>query len=55
MGVTIYYLKNEFINWAGFLHANSNAISFGYTDIVLYIFDFKCQSTAVVLVGPPRR
>ena len=35
------------------MHAGCDAIISGYTDIVLYIFDFKCQTTAVVPVGPP--
>ena len=29
---TLLYLKNEFMNWTGFLHADSDAIIFGYTD-----------------------
>ena len=40
--------------WANFLHTDCDAKFFGWIDIVLYIFNFnKCQSTAVVLVGPP--
>ena len=30
----------EFMNWAEFLHADSDAIVFGYTDILHNIFDF---------------
>ena len=33
-------LLNEFMNWAYFLHADCDAIIFGKTNIVLYIFDF---------------
>ena len=36
-----------------FLHADYDAIIFGQTNIVPYIFEFKCQSIAVVLFGPP--
>ena len=44
-----------------FLHAECEAVSFGLTNIIFYIFyrllsssisSFKCQSAAVVLVGP---
>ena len=40
------YLKNEFINWAGFLNGDSDAIIFGFN-----FLSFKCQgSTTVVLL-----
>ena len=33
-------LLNKFMDWADFLHADCDAITFGKTNIVLYIFDF---------------
>ena len=40
------YLKNEFINWAGVLNADSDVIIFGF-----HFLSLKCQgSTAVVLL-----
>ena len=32
------YLKIEYTNWAAFLHADSDAITFDYTGILHYIF-----------------
>ena len=32
------YHKNELINWADFLHPDLDAIRFGYTETVFYIF-----------------
>ena len=51
--LNLLYLKIEFMNWAVFLHADSDAIIFYWTDILFYVFDitFKCwESNAVVLV-----
>ena len=44
---------NEFMNWAPFLHANSDAIVFGLTDVQFCIFAYQMSrggGTAVVLV-----
>ena len=32
--------KNKFVNGGNLLHANSDAVSFGCTDVLLCIFDF---------------
>ena len=39
------YLKNEFINWAGFLNADSDAIIFGF-----YSLNFKYGGTTGVVL-----
>ena len=31
---------NGFVNWADFLHADTDEIIFSYTDIILSIFNF---------------
>ena len=32
------YLKNEYMNWAGDFNADSDAVVFGWTDILLFDF-----------------
>ena len=34
----LLYLKNKFMNWADFLNADSDAIDFVQTDILLFDF-----------------
>ena len=34
----LFYFKNKFMNWADFLDADSNAIIFDETDILLFDF-----------------
>ena len=36
----LLYLKNVYVNWADFLHADCDAVIFGKTNIALFIFDF---------------
>ena len=47
------YLKNEFMNRAVFFHADCEAVLFLVRLTLSSIsLTFKCQSTAVLLVGP---
>ena len=43
------YLKNEFINWADFLNADSDALIFGKIDILPFNF-FECWESTVVRI-----
>ena len=36
--LNLLYLKNEFMNWADFLNADSIPIIFGETDMLLFDF-----------------
>ena len=44
-------LQNEFMNWADFLHADSDAIMFGKTNTILYIFDLNATSLQFYLLN----
>ena len=34
----LLYLKNEYMNWADYFNADSDAVVFGKTDILLFDF-----------------
>ena len=38
------YLKIDFVNWANFWHADSDAITFYYTHTLLYILNFEVKA-----------
>ena len=46
------YLKNEFMNWFDFLHADCDTIILVRTTLYSTSLIYKCQSTAVALAGP---